>query len=118
MAAARRVDRARHVTLQHALGALDPRIGHRRARRQTGYKPVFEDRLFHTILPLLSYGTLLGAAVVLVRQPEGSLFAIAGASLLLLFIGIHNAWDTVTYIALVRPQAPPEEPKSGSSGTG
>ncbi len=90
----------------------------RRARRQTGYKPVFEDWLFHTILPLLSYGTLLGAAVALVRQPEGSLFAIAGVSLLLLFIGIHNAWDTVTYIALVRPQAPPEEPKSGSSGTG
>jgi hypothetical protein len=30
-----------------------------------------------------------------------SLFGVAAvALLLLLFIGIHNAWDTVTYIAL------------------
>jgi hypothetical protein len=29
---------------------------------------------------------------------------IGAAALLLLFIGIHNAWDTVTYIAIDRPQ--------------
>jgi len=28
-----------------------------------------------------------------------SLFAIAGATLLLVYIGIHNAWDTTTYVA-------------------
>jgi hypothetical protein len=27
----------------------------------------------------------------------GALFAVAAAALLLLFIGIHNAWDAVTY---------------------
>ena len=26
-----------------------------------------------------------------------TLFAVTGAALLLLFIGIHNAWDAVTY---------------------
>ena len=31
-----------------------------------------------------------------------SLFVIAAATLLLVFIGIHNAWDTVTYITLSR----------------
>ena len=28
------------------------------------------------------------------------MFAIGAVALTLLFIGIHNAWDTVTYIAL------------------
>jgi len=72
------------------------------ARRQTGYQPVFEDWLFHSILPFLAYGSLLGAAATLARYPETSLFVIAGASLLLLFIGIHNSWDTVTYLTLER----------------
>ena len=30
------------------------------------------------------------------------------AALLLLFIGIHNSWDTVTYIALNHLQSPNE----------
>jgi hypothetical protein len=29
-----------------------------------------------------------------------ALFVIGAVTLLLLFIGIHNAWDTVTYVAL------------------
>jgi hypothetical protein len=40
------------------------------------------------------------AALALGRRPASALFAIAAAALVLLFIGIHNAWDTVTYIAL------------------
>jgi hypothetical protein len=31
---------------------------------------------------------------------SGSLFAVAVSALLLLCIGIHNAWDTVTYVAV------------------
>ena len=27
------------------------------------------------------------------------MFVVAGAALFLLYIGIHNAWDTVTYLA-------------------
>ena len=72
----------------------------RRATRQTGYTPVFEDWLWHTILPLAAYGTMLGSALALVRHPATALFAIGGAVLLLLFIGIHNAWDTVTFLTL------------------
>lgn len=30
------------------------------------------------------------------------MFTIGAAVLLLLFIGIHNAWDTVTYIVVER----------------
>jgi len=35
-----------------------------------------------------------------VRTCEGALFAVAAATLGFLFVGIHNAWDTVTYIAI------------------
>lgn len=73
------------------------------------YKPVFEDWAFHAVLPAISYLTLLGAAISMPRYPEASLFAVAGATLLLLFIGIHNAWDTVTFLVL-SPESPNRQP--------
>jgi hypothetical protein len=78
----------------------------RRARRQTDYQPVLEDWLWHTVFPLVSYTALLVAAMLLPGHPAPALFVIAAATVLLLFIGIHNAWDNVTYIALElsRPQ--------------
>jgi hypothetical protein len=78
----------------------------RRARRQTDYQPVLEDWLFHTVLPLVSYTALVVAAIVLPGHPAPALFIIAAATVLLLFIGIHNAWDSVLYIAidLSRPE--------------
>ncbi len=78
-----------------------------RARRQRGYAPVLEDWLTHTILPAFAYASLLPAAFMLARSPASMSFVIGGAALALLFIGIHNAWDTVTYIALEH-WVPPE----------
>jgi len=80
----------------------------RRARRQTSYRAVLEDWLWHTVFPLLAYVTIASSAVMLGRAPAAALFAIAAASLLLLFVGIHNAWDTVTYIAIEQRQSPKE----------
>jgi hypothetical protein len=79
-----------------------------RARRQKGYTPVLEDWIWHTFLTFIAYFTLLVGALNLVRRPEWALFAVAGSCVLLLFIGIHNAWDTVTWIAVERmgPEAP------------
>lgn len=84
----------------------------RHARHQTDYEPVLEDWIFHTILPLIAYAAFLVAGIFLPRDPEPWLFVIAAASLTLLFVGIHNAWDAVTYIALVRRRKPEgtEEP--------
>lgn len=70
----------------------------RHARRQTGYHPDAEDWAWYVLLPLVAYAMLLAAALLLEAHTAGALFAIAGTALLLLFIGIHNAWDTVTYI--------------------
>ena len=73
----------------------------RRALRPLEYRPVFEDWLWHSILPGIAYATQLVAGVGLLWAPGGSrFFALAATSLLLLFVGIHNAWDTVTYIAV------------------
>ena len=72
----------------------------RRTRRQTDYEPVLEDWLWHTILPMASYTAFVVGAILLPVHPAPVLFVIAAGTLLLLFIGIHNAWDNVTYIAV------------------
>jgi hypothetical protein len=80
----------------------------RHARRQGHYQPDTEDWFWYVSLPLAAYGATLIAGIVLRWQAKGSLYALAAIALLLLFIGIHNAWDTVTYIALQR-----DEPNAG-----
>jgi hypothetical protein len=70
-----------------------------RMRTQDDYAPVFEDWAWHVALPLLAYAALLAAAVLLRSHDQPALFVVAGASLLLMYIGIHAAWDTVTFIA-------------------
>jgi hypothetical protein len=69
----------------------------RRMRRQGVYEPQFEDWLFHVALPMAAYAVLTVSAVATVMVVREALFGIAAASLLLLFIGIHNAWDAVSY---------------------
>ena len=72
----------------------------RRARSQTGYTPVWEDWVWHTILPFTAYAAVFVAALLLPAHATGALFVIAAMALSLLLIGIHNSWDTVTYIAI------------------
>ncbi len=81
----------------------------RRFRRQTAYSPEFEDWLFHILLPYVAYAILTVSAISLRRHPYESMFGVAGAALLLLFIGIHNAWDVVTYHVFVQRRKQREE---------
>jgi hypothetical protein len=69
-----------------------------RARRQKGYEPGVEDWIWYAILPCCAYAALTVGAAILCRIADHALFIVAAAALSLLFIGIHNAWDTVTYI--------------------
>jgi hypothetical protein len=72
---------------------------------------VFEDWLFHALLPFASYATLAATACVARSHPRGAVFGVAAAALLLLFIGIHNAWDAATYhVFVVRPRRQDAEP--------
>ncbi len=72
--------------------------------RLVGYQLVLSDWLWYTLLPLVSYTALVIAAILLPIYPGPVLFLIAAVTMLLLFMGIHNAWDVVTYIAIERPQ--------------
>jgi hypothetical protein len=84
----------------------------RRTLRQRDYRPVFEDWIWHTVLPLLAYGALLVSGVGLRRTPTAALYAVAAAALLLVFVGIHNAWDTVMYVTVQgRGQREPSPPR-------
>jgi hypothetical protein len=76
----------------------------RRMRAQTVYKPVFEDWLFHVLLPLAAYAIPAGSAFAAGSHARTALFLVGAAVLLLLFIGIHNAWDTVMHIVFVEKQ--------------
>jgi hypothetical protein len=77
----------------------------RRARRATLYKPVPEDWLWYCFFPLFGYLLLLAASAFIVSSPTSGLFGIGAAALILLFIGIHNAWDSATFIALAGQHA-------------
>jgi hypothetical protein len=88
------------IGLTGSAGLLYTTLVIRRARKQKGYKPVLEDWIWHVILPLIAYGTLVVLGFTLLGHPESWLFIIGSMALLLLFIGIHNSWDTVTYIAV------------------
>jgi hypothetical protein len=83
----------------------------RRARSQGGYKPVLEDWVWHTVLPAVAYLVLLVSGLMLADEAGIPPFFVGGAALLLVLIGIHNAWDTVTYITLEQRTAGP-----GSTG--
>ena len=73
----------------------------RRMRRQRAYKPEFEDWLFHVVLPLSAYAVLALLSFAASSHTGEALFGVGGAALLLLFAGIHNAWDNVAYHVLV-----------------
>jgi hypothetical protein len=70
------------------------------ARKQTRYAPDAEDWFWYSVLPVVVYAMLLAGAILLAWRPAGALFVVAAAVVTLLFNGIHNAWDTVTFIAV------------------
>jgi len=74
----------------------------RRMRAQAAYQPEFEDWLFHVLLPIVAYATLAASAYAAGSHVREALFGVGAAVLLLLFIGIHNAWDAVTYHVFVK----------------
>ena len=82
-------------------GVLYSSIVIRRLRAQSAYQPVFEDWLFHAMLPFVGYATLAASSYAARAHASDALFGVAAAALLLLFIGIHNAWDTATYHVFV-----------------
>jgi hypothetical protein len=58
-----------------------------------------------------SFYVIVGSADALAAplHERDALFGVGAAALLLLFTGIHNAWDTVAYYVFVQKKENPEE---------
>ena len=72
------------------------------ARRQERYTPVLSDWVWHGCLPVAAYALLLVAAILLGRSPQAALYVVAVSALLLLYIGIHNSWDSAVWMTSKR----------------
>ncbi len=69
-------------------------------RRIADYQPKMNDWVWYISIPLILYTALFVAAIVLPGHPAPALYAIGAVTVFLLFTGIHNAWDLVTYLAV------------------
>jgi hypothetical protein len=79
-------------------------------RAASDYVPVREDWIFNVILPMALYGGLLLAAWLIWIWPQPTLYGVALIALILLFIGIRNAWDIAVWMT-----THPTRPGSGGS---
>jgi hypothetical protein len=86
------------IGLSGAFGLVYEGVVLMRTQKQTGYTMVLEDWIWHIVLPFAAYAGLASGSFMLQSHPARALFDVGGASLLLLFIGIHNAWDTTTWV--------------------
>ena len=98
-------------------GSIYTLIVLRRMRRQPAYFPQTEDWLFHFALPLTAYAALFVSTMLEPAHAQAALFGIAASVLLLLFIGIHNAWDSVEYIVFVHKRKHQEKEPQESTPT-
>lgn len=82
-------------------------------KRLSTYRPDLGDWIWYTVLPFVAYVAIVTGAVTLPTVPVEALFALAGGVICVIFIGIRNAWDIVTYIAI----GGHDEPDSGGAET-
>lgn len=75
--------------------------------RKVTYRPTLDDWFWYSAMPLITHGVLMGASIWMISDSRLPLVAIAADTLAFLLLGIRNAWDTVTYIALKHSQPSP-----------
>jgi amino acid transporter len=74
----------------------------RRMWRVPNYQSTLEDWLWYMAFPLLAHVLLIVAAYMLPKSPSSALYIVGSAMMLLLLVGIRNAWDMVTFLAVER----------------
>ena len=74
--------------------------------QETPYVPDLEDFIWYTILPLVAYCAVFAGGIALAMLPGVALFVLAGGVLLLIFIGIRDAWGVVTFLAVWSGRGP------------
>jgi hypothetical protein len=74
----------------------------RRMGRVPNYQSTLEDWSWYLAFPLLANALLIVAAFVLPKNAFSALYIVGSAMMLLLLVGIRNAWDMVTFLAVER----------------
>ena len=88
----------------------------RQTKKLKTYRPDVEDWSWNVALPFVAYAILIGGAIAMRTAPAHVLYAPAAGVILLIFIGIHNAWDVVTFLATGKADRLPDPPaKSADS---
>jgi len=59
-----------------------------------------EDRIWYAALPVLGYAAIAAAAFMVLRRLPGALEVLAAALILLLIVGIRNAWDMILFFVM------------------
>ena len=81
-----------------------------RMARRTTYRPGFDDWFWYAAMPVIAYLAIFAAAIALSTVPAQALFVLAGGTIALIFTGIRNAWDIVTFIAVeIKPTDQPPD---------
>ena len=81
----------------------------RRMKAQNVYKPELEDWLFYVWLPSAAYVALAASTLTAFAYTREALFGVGASMLLLLFVGIRNAWNSVAYHVFVKEEKTDED---------
>lgn len=84
-----------------------------RHARKGKYSPDAGDWFWYVAVPVVAYVTMITTALLFWWNLGRSLFAISAVSVLFLFLGIHNAWDTVTYLSVQQLERTNQEDAKG-----
>jgi len=89
----------------------------RRMRRVPNYQSTLEDWSWYVAFPLIANVLLIVAAFLLSENPVPALYLVGSTMILLLLVGIRNAWDMVTFLAVERAHSESKSQAEKSSGS-
>jgi len=81
-------------------------------RLKDDYLPVLEDWIWNVILPAVCFCALLAASFLMSSSPKECLYGVAAAIMLLMIVGIHNAWDIAVWNSINQQKEESEKPKT------
>ena len=84
------------------LGTAYALIVIRRMYRQKAYQTTTDDWVHYGVFPLIAYIVLAASGFAGLTSTHWAMFGVGAAMLILLFLGIRNAWDSVLYLVIKR----------------
>jgi hypothetical protein len=86
-----------------AIGLAYATYVRRHMRKQDHYSPDRGDWFWFALLPAVAYAGTLVAGATVWGAPGASLDIAGGSAMLLLLVGVHNAWDAAVWMVANPP---------------